>query len=385
MNINIDQIKIGKRIRKHLGDITSLANSINEIGLLHPVVLDKEYRLITGRRRIEAFKQLGHDKIDCRIVGNLAEALDLLKAERDENVCRMDFVPTEALALAERLEPMERAAAAERQAATQAKLGEGKVGGADSAPPDNKEVTGKARDKISEAVGCSHDTLKKIKDVVEAAKEDPEFKLIVEQMDDTGNVSKAFKELKKKKREKDIERQKEDIENNIDPPNGLYDIIVIDPPWPYGTKYDPDGRRAANPYPEMSLEQIAAIELPVSDNAILWLWTTHKFMRHSFELIDKWGFRDVAILTWIKDRIGLGSWLRSQSEFCIMAVKGKPVINLTNESTIINGSLREHSRKPDEFYKMVDSLCIGRKIDYFSREKRTGWAQAGNDVDKFKR
>ncbi len=138
-----------------------------------------------------------------------------------------------------------------------------------------------------------------------------------------------------------------------------------------------------NPYPEMSLEDIAGIQLPAADDCILWLWTTHKFMRYSFAILDKWGFRDVAILTWVKSRMGLGSWLRSQTEYCIMAVKGHPKINLTNQTTVIHGDMREHSRKPDEFYKLVDSLCVGYKIDWFSREKREGWDQYGIETDRF--
>ena len=197
----------------------------------------------------------------------------------------------------------------------------------------------------------------------------------------TYGVIKIARQLQ---REEYIEKQTEEIQSNkFLPPSGTFDVIVIDPPWQYGTKYDPNGRRAANPYPEMSLEEIANINLPASSDCILWLWTTHKFMRHSFDLLDQWGFRDVAIVTWVKDRMGLGSWLRSQSEFCIMAVKGSPKVNLTNQTTIINGALREHSRKPDEFYKFVDSLCIGYKLDYFSREKRDGWVVFGNDTEKF--
>jgi N6-adenosine-specific RNA methylase IME4 len=196
-------------------------------------------------------------------------------------------------------------------------------------------------------------------------------------------VNKAIGNLKKKARLADLQKQAEEIsqlKNNFDK---KYHVIVLDPPWGYGTEYDPNGRRSANPYPEMSLEEIKKIDIPANEDCVLWLWTTHKFMRHSFDLLDAWGFEDKAILTWVKDRMGLGSWLRSQSEFCIMAVKGKPLINLTNQTTIINGKLREHSRKPDEFYEMVDSLCTGLKIDYFSREQREGWDTYGNDDEKF--
>lgn len=187
----------------------------------------------------------------------------------------------------------------------------------------------------------------------------------------------------------DIEKQREEIESGaVELPIGVFEVISIDPPWPYRDgeeqpDYDPKGHRASNPYPEMSLEEIAALELPAADDCVLWLWTTHKFMRHSFALLDKWGFQERAILTWCKDRMGLGRWLRSQSEFCIMATKGKPLIDLTNQTTVLHGPMREHSRKPDEFYAMVESLCPGRKIDWFSREKRPGWAQVGNEPEKF--
>lgn len=167
-------------------------------------------------------------------------------------------------------------------------------------------------------------------------------------------------------------------------PKGKYSVIAIDPPWPYGTAYDEDGRRSASPYPEMPLEQIAAMKLPSAPDCVLWLWTTHKFMRESFAILDGWGFRDVAIVTWVKDRMGLGTWLRSQSEFCIMAVKGKPHNTLTNQTTVIRGPMREHSRKPDEFYQLAESLWPdAKRIDYFSREKRPGWDQYGNDPAKF--
>lgn len=184
--------------------------------------------------------------------------------------------------------------------------------------------------------------------------------------------------------QEDIQRQREEINNNgVTPPTGLYGVISVDPPWPYGSNYNAVGRRSASPYPEMSLLQIVEIELPAAADCVLWFWTTHKFMRHSFEILDAWGFRDVMILTWVKDRMGTGAWLRSQTEFCIMAVKGKPTIDLTNQVTILYGEMREHSRKPESFYQLVDGLCVGYKLDYFSREQRDGWVSFGNDTERF--
>lgn len=191
---------------------------------------------------------------------------------------------------------------------------------------------------------------------------------------------------KKIKHQETISNIKDEIElSNWENPTGSYDVLAVDPPWPYGTSvsYDSESYRVGSPYPEMSLEQIKKIELPAKKDCVLWLWTTHKFMRDSFDILDNWEFQDKIILTWVKDKFGTGRWLRSQTEFCIMAVKGKPVIDLTNQTSVIFGAMREHSRKPDQFYELVDSLCVGYKLDYFSREKRTGWDVWGVEAGKF--
>ncbi len=256
----------------------------------------------------------------------------------------------------------------------------------------NDEQFSKAVDKVAEEVGVDARNAilsgqakvpkQSIEELITIKQEAPE--LIEPVLEGNLTLKEALKTAKKVEREKEIKDKIKEIESNgFIPPSRKYDVIVIDPPWPYGTEYDPDGRRSASPYPEMSLEDIAGIQLPAADDCILWLWTTHKFMRYSFAILDKWGFRDVAILTWVKSRMGLGSWLRSQTEYCIMAVKGHPKINLTNQTTVIHGDMREHSRKPDEFYKLVDSLCVGYKIDWFSREKREGWDQYGIETDRF--
>ena len=192
--------------------------------------------------------------------------------------------------------------------------------------------------------------------------------------------------LKAAQRKRDLDRQRLEIaEGRAVLPEGVFEVIVADPPWPYDTakSYDADGFRGGTPYPELSLEELASLQLPAAPDCILWLWSTHRFMPDAFALLRAWGFEHKMVVTWVKDRFGTGRWLRSKSEFCIMAVKGSPKVDLTNQTTVIDAPMREHSRKPDAFYALVDSLCVGRKLDYFSREKRPGWAQFGNDTSKY--
>jgi N6-adenosine-specific RNA methylase IME4 len=102
------------------------------------------------------------------------------------------------------------------------------------------------------------------------------------------------------------------------------------------------------------MELDAICSLPVAELAhedcILWLWTTNAFLRQAFDCLDAWGFENKTVLMWVKNRMGLGDWLRGRTEHCLMAVRGKPVVTLTNQTTALEAPLREHSRKPDEFY-----------------------------------
>ena len=202
------------------------------------------------------------------------------------------------------------------------------------------------------------------------------------------SINQAYKEIKKEqKKEKrlaEIEEVKKKIENEpIEIGNEKYDVIAIDPPWAYGRAYDPETSRVANPYPEMETKEIAKIDLPEKSDIVLFLWTTHAFIQDAFYLLKEWGYTYKATLVWDKEKMGMGSTVRMQCEFCLLAVKGKPIIQGSSERDIIRESRRQHSRKPESFYEMVDRMCIGRKLDYFSREKREGWDVFGAETEKF--
>jgi N6-adenosine-specific RNA methylase IME4 len=238
--------------------------------------------------------------------------------------------------------------------------------------------------ELEKLANVSHETIRKVKAIEAKAAEEVKVKLR------TGEVSinQAYQDIKNEEKKAErfelIEKQKKEIaENKLPELSGVYDIISVDPPWNYGREYDPETSRVANPYPEMTVEQIKAIEMPFGNNAILFLWTTHKFLPDAFEIAKHWGFEYKATIVWNKEKIGMGAWFRMQCEFCIFAIKGKPFWNNTTERDIIIESRRQHSRKPDAFFDMVDKICVGRKLEYFSREKREGWEIFGNDINKF--
>lgn len=171
-------------------------------------------------------------------------------------------------------------------------------------------------------------------------------------------------------------------------PSGKYHVQIVDPPWAYEKRKDEVEHRARLLYPSMQVNEIIAYAqtkiLPFfHDDSILWLWTTNAFMRGAYEICDSIGMEVKTILTWAKDKMGVGDWLRGQTEHCLLAVRGKPMVTLTNQTTLLHGVVRQHSRKPDEFYSLVQSLCHGRMAEHFSRERRAGFDCIGAEVDKF--
>jgi N6-adenosine-specific RNA methylase IME4 len=432
MRIKIDEVKVGTRKRKLDEErVRELAESIRELGLLQPIGIRNDGTLVFGWHRLEACKLLGWDEIEATVV-SAEDALRAELAEIDENLVRNELTALErAEHLARRKEiyeqlyplakpelqrlkglkpfrnkPLDLSVCESRltflSAASDAALRNvAELQQTDTFVSATANKTGLSKRSIREYIQIAtaiapevRDAIRETpladskRDLLELARLDAEEQMRVVRVLVEGaaeDLADAVRRIRKQERIAELERQREAIESGrLAVPVGLFDVIVVDPPWPYGTEYDPYTRRAASPYPEMSLEEILEIRLPAKEDCVLWLWTTHLFMRHAFAILDAWGFREVAILTWVKDRLGLGSWLRSKSEFCIMAVKGKPVVNLTNQSTVLFAPMREHSRKPDEFYEMVETLCPGRKLDFFSREPRPGWEQYGNDVGRFK-
>jgi N6-adenosine-specific RNA methylase IME4 len=361
--MNVEQIQIGYRYRKELGDLRTLAASIGDVGLLHPVVVTPEGRLIAGQRRLEACRLLGWTEIPVTIV----DLLQAARGEAHENFVRKDLLPTEIVALKRAIEPLERRAARERQGHRAVLCHPATVAEGQGA------AHGDARDNIARYLGVGRTTIERAEAVVEAAEQDPEeFGHLAEQMDRSGKVAGAFRRLTVLKQAREL---------NAGPPalpSGPFQVIVADPPWRYETGSD-------LPYPTLAIEDIKA--MPVSDiadeDAVLWLWTTNAHLRLAFEVVDAWGFDYKSLLTWVKDRMGTGEWLRGQTEHCLLAARGKPVFIYGAHSTVLEAVRREHSRKPEEFYALVEATCPGGKVELFCRETRNGWRVYGNDVDLF--
>jgi N6-adenosine-specific RNA methylase IME4 len=187
---------------------------------------------------------------------------------------------------------------------------------------------------------------------------------------------------------------------------GQYQCIVIDPPWFYRLRNQDKTHRNRIPYQPMRTEEILA--LPVLElcdaygnpkrerrGCILWLWFTNNQMIEASQCLQTWGFELKTILTWekvtkdgTKTHLGVGHWLRNSTEHCALAVRGSVKAfagrTLTNESTILHAPRRQHSRKPEQFFELVDKLCPDMtKLEMFARSSRPGWDCWGDEADMF--
>ena len=245
--------------------------------------------------------------------------------------------------------------------------------------------------EVAKVANVSHDTIAKVKVIEAKAPEEIKEKLATGEVSINQVYQEIKKEEKKIERDKKIEEVKAKIEeDNLILENKKYHVIAIDPPWAYEEKggfsssdYDAESNRGAVDYPTMTVEQIKKIELPEAEDCVLFLWTTHAFLRDSFEILEQWGYKYKATLVWDKVKMGIGRTVRMQVEFCLIGVKGNPIINGSSERDIITEARREHSRKPEAFYEMVERMCIGNKLDYFSRQSRVNWEHYGAEQGKF--
>jgi ParB-like chromosome segregation protein Spo0J len=265
--MHIDQIQIGFRYRKDMGDVRALADSIAEVGLLHPVVVTSSGRLIAGQRRLEACRQLGWTDVPVTVV----DLLQAARGEAHENFVRKDLLPSEIVALKRAIEPIERREARQRQGSRADLCHPGTTSECQGAS------TGDARDNIARYLRVGRTTIERAEAVVEAAEEEPEeYGYLVEQMDRSGKIAGAFRRLTVLKQAKELDATPPAL------PRGPFQVIVADPPWEYVSGN-------SLPYPTMSLDEIRELPVPdISDqNAILWLWTTNTHLRAAFEIAKR--------------------------------------------------------------------------------------------------
>jgi N6-adenosine-specific RNA methylase IME4 len=380
--------------------VAELVESIEQVGLLNPITLtsggDSQWKLIAGRHRLAAMKARGESVIDAHVLD-----LDELGAELatiDENLIRR-VMP--ALERSEQL--------ARRKEIYEAMRPTAKTGG------DRRSTRAKS---VRSDPGFAKDTAKKtgvtersVQQYVAVAKKlDPEVKKkiaktpaaeslteltklarmpaerqrqVAERVAKGGTVKAATRELKRAEQVAQVRAHT--------PPVGQFEVIAVDPPWPYEDQLDgSDAARGATPYPTMTIDEIRMLELPLAKNAAVFLWVTNSHLVDpmAYAIVatswqTRYGLVPKQIRTWVKPRMGLGRVWRNDTEHLVLFTRGEPVFTGATQTTHFDAPLGKHSEKPQRAFDDIEALCASSsRLEMFARGDRPGWVTNGAEVPK---
>lgn len=159
--------------------------------------------------------------------------------------------------------------------------------------------------------------------------------------------------------------------------------ILADPPWDINQT---GSRGASEHYPLMTLERIKAMPIRelAADHSHLWVWVTNSALREGYEVAEAWGFTVRAPLTWVKFRLGLGTYLRHATEHLLFATRGNAPVKFRSQPTWINAPVQDHSHKPEEQYPLIERVSDGPYLELFARRRPSSaadWSVWGNQIN----
>jgi len=354
--------------------------SVEKMGVLNPLLILEDGTILSGHRRYLAAKVLGLTRVPVRVC-SLEDPLDIAEAIIESNRQR-EKTYSQMMREGEMLAKIEATRARERQLSG---LKQGDI----TPVPQNFVGRGEAIDRVAEKVGIgSGEQYRKGKKVWDAAQEGNEIAAEqVRKLDaDEITIHKALRILQQEQQRQEAQRTLENILQGVPMETG-YRAIVIDPPWPkQKILRDVRPKQDVWDYPTMTVEEIA--KLPIADLADgngchIYLWFTHKHLPDALQLFQEWNVKYECQMTWVKN-VGFTpfSWMYS-TEHVLFGRIGSLPVQKKGLRLDFRGKVREHSRKPDEFYERVLQASPAPRIELFSRETREGFDQWGKEKDKF--
>jgi N6-adenosine-specific RNA methylase IME4 len=176
-------------------------------------------------------------------------------------------------------------------------------------------------------------------------------------------------------------------------PRHAFGAVLADPPWKFQNctgKVAPEHRRLRR-YSTMDLEEICALSVAelAAPTAHLYLWVSNALLREGLAVMDAWGFGYKSNIVWHKvrkdsDGRGVGFYFRNVTELVLFGVRGRNARTLPpgrRQVNYIATRKREHSRKPDEIFDVIEKCSRGPYLELFARERRPGWTCWGVEVN----
>lgn len=163
--------------------------------------------------------------------------------------------------------------------------------------------------------------------------------------------------------------------------------LISDPPWKFGDSLPGHGRGAKKHYPLLSVGELERFALPpLASDCRLFLWRVASMQEEALAVMRAWGFALKAEIVWKKltatgkRHFGMGRTVRMEHEVCLIGVRGRPPVLSHSVRSVFEAPVGRHSEKPDEFYRIVESLSPGPYAEMFARRRRRGWASFGNEL-----
>lgn len=386
----IEAIRVGAK-RRPLGDVTALSASMEEVGLLNPVTVREDgdgYMLVAGLHRLEAARSIGWLEIEAVVVDLCGLEAEL--AEIDENLCRND------LTALDRAEQIGRRKVVYEQLHPEAAKPKGGRPSKNSEPssPFTEDVavkTGESQRTVQHYAQISRDIPEDVRETIRAtptaesktelltlARQEPETQRAVAERISTGaapTVQQALTDIRKEAR---VEKM---AATPLEESEALYPVIYADPPWRY------DFSRSASDeveehYPTMEVSEICALDVPATDNAVLFLWATAPKLPEAMEVMAAWGFNYKTCAVWDKQRPGQGYWFRGQHELLLVGTRGDvpPPDVPARPPSIVSAPRGRHSEKPAEVRGWIEAMFPSlSRIELFARERVPGWECWSNE------
>ncbi len=250
--------------------------------------------------------------------------------------------------------------------------------------PSRNGCSAPANPPTLEEIGVDPHKAHRFKLAAEVVEQDPEW--FDKHRDECSKTGRDFTQQAVIRRGKEL-KNKDTAAIKPEAPKGLYDVIVIDPPWPMKqmeTEIRPQASNVGFDYPVMTEDELAVLDVPSADDCHLFLWTTQRFLPMALRLVPVWGFQYSCLFVWHKTKGMQPLYLPYfNCEFAVYARKGNPKFTTTkNFKTCNEWPNTGHSRKPDGFYDMIRRVTGGRRLDMFNRRKLDGFETYGNEAAK---
>jgi N6-adenosine-specific RNA methylase IME4 len=230
-----------------------------------------------------------------------------------------------------------------------------------------------ARKEAAKTVGLSEGTLHMVKVINEKATEQEKAQL--RNPDSWVTVHNVFRRIRR-----------DQLKTETPPfPAGKFALIYADPPWTFES-VESENRTVQNHYATMSLEELMLLPVPTiaQNDCILMMWAPACKVDEAMRLMKAWGFTYRTCAVWVKDKVGMGHWFRTQHEMLLLAIKGNPPTPPPEKrfSSVINAPRpQQHSEKPDKVYRLIEQMYPRfEKIELFARQARKGWTAWGNEI-----